>query len=97
MRPAQGLAVDILLQDALAQHQPEIAPGTPPRGVGRLVDDVAQIVEASRVRRFARSDPALARLPALPGAGRKTEDLDFDAAALQSARKNVAAHRRNGD
>src|SRR6202022_1080131 len=73
MRPDQRLAVDVFLQDALAQHQSEIASGAPPGGVGRFVDDVAQIVEPPRVLRFAGSDPALARLPALPGAGGKPE------------------------
>ena len=95
MRPDQGLAVDVLLEDALAQHQPEAAPGSPPRRVGRFVDDVAQIVEPARVGRLAGGDPALARLPALPGAGREAEDLDLDAAALQGARENVGAHRRH--
>src|SRR5881275_1428306 len=56
-----------LLQDALAQHQPEIAPSAAPGGVGRLVDDVAQIVEPAGIRRLAGGDPALARLAALPG------------------------------
>jgi hypothetical protein len=37
VRPGERLAVDILLQDALAQHQPEAAPGAPPRRVGRFV------------------------------------------------------------
>jgi hypothetical protein len=45
MRPDQRLAVDVLLEDALAQHQPEAAPGAPPGRVGRFVVDVAQIVE----------------------------------------------------
>src|SRR5256885_14909858 len=83
VRPDQRLAVDVLLEDALAQHQPEAAPGAAPGGVGGFVDDVAQIVEAPRVGRLAGGDPALARLPAFPGACRKAEDLDLDAAAFE--------------
>src|SRR5439155_18180448 len=93
----ERLAVDVLLGDALAQHQPEAAPGAPPGGVGRLVDDVAQVVEPPRVGRLAGGDPALARLPALPGAGGEAEDLDLDAAALEGAGEDVGAHRRDGD
>src|SRR5207237_10111984 len=88
---------DILLEDAFAQHQPKIAPGAAPRRVRRLIDDVPQIVQAARVGRLPGGDPALARLAALPGAGRKTEDLDLDAAALQRAREDVGAHRRTWD
>src|SRR5437899_12993287 len=97
MRPDQRLAVDVLLEDALAQHQPEAAPGAPPRRVCGLIDDVPQIVEPSRIGRLASGDPALARLAALPGAGREAEDLDLDGAALQGAREDVGAHRRDRD
>src|SRR5437868_15455686 len=97
MRPDQRLAVDILLEDALAQHQPEAAPGAPPGGIRRFVDDMAQIVEPPRVRRLAGGDPALARLPALPGAGCETENLDLDPATLESPGEDVPAHRRHGD
>src|SRR5580693_1313867 len=96
MRPDQGLTVDVLLEDAFAQHQSEAAPGAPPGGVGRFVDDVAKIVEPPRVGRLAGGNPALARLPALPRARRKAEDLDLDAATLQGAREDVGAHRRDG-
>src|SRR5437763_320094 len=97
MRPGESLAVDILLQDAFTQHQAEIAPGAAPRRVGRLVDDVPQIVEAAGVGRLAGGNPAFARLAALPGAGREAEDLDLDAAALQRAGENVGAHRRDAE
>ena len=53
MRPVERLAVDVLLQQALAHHQPEILARPPPRGVGGLVDDVAQVVEAARIGRLA--------------------------------------------
>src|SRR5690606_9261914 len=95
--PEQRLAVDVLLEDALAQHQAQILAGPPPRRIGRLVDDVAQIVETARMLRLAVLDPALARRAALPGAGREAEDLDLDAAALERARQDVGAHRRDGD
>src|SRR5262249_8064223 len=97
MRPDQRLAVDVLLEDALAQHQPEIAPRAPPPRVGGFVDDVPEIVEAARIGRVAGRDPTFAGLPALPRAGRKAEDLDLDAAALQGGGEDVAAHRRDGD
>jgi succinoglycan biosynthesis protein ExoW len=84
-------ALDVL--DDLAEHQPEAAPGAPPGGVGRLVDDVSEIVEAARIGRLASGDPALARLPALPVAGREAEDFDLDATALQGAGQNIAARR----
>src|SRR5207248_2143024 len=97
MRPNEGLAVDVLLEDAFAQHQPEAAPGAPPRGVRRFIDDVAQIVEPPRVGRLAGANPALARLPALPRARRKAEDFNLNAAAFEGARQDVGAHRRDGD
>src|SRR5207248_4073386 len=97
MRPEQRLAVDILLEDAFAQHQPEAAAGAAPWRVGRLVDDVAQIVEAAGVGRLASGDPALAGLAALPRPRREAEDLDLDAAALESAGEDVGAHCGNRD
>src|SRR3546814_13006530 len=66
VRPQQRLAVDVLLQDALAQHQAEVLAGAPPGRVGGLVDDVAQVVEAAGIGRLAGADPALAPLDTLP-------------------------------
>jgi hypothetical protein len=97
VRPQQRLAVDVLLEDALAQHQAEVLAGAPPRRVGRLVDDVAQVVEAARVGRLAGAEPLLAALAALPGARREAQDLDLDAAALERAGQDVGAHRRHRD
>ena len=97
VRPGQRLAVDVLLEQALAHHQAEIAPRAPPGRVGGLVDDVAQIVEAAGVGRLAGLQPRLARLAALPGAGGEAEDLDLDAAALQRARQDVGAGRGDRD
>src|SRR3984957_5294644 len=94
MRPDQRLAVDVLLEDALAQHQPEAAPGAPPRGVGRFIDDVAQIVEPPRVGRLAGGYPALARLPALPRARRKAVDLNLDAPPFEGAAGEGGAQLR---
>ena len=91
MRPVERLAVDVLLEQALAHHQAEILARAPPRRVGRLVDDVAQIVEAAGIGRLAGGEPLLARLPALPGARGEAEDLDLDAAALERARQNIGA------
>ena len=64
VRPQQRLAVDVLLEDALAQHQAEVLARPPPRRVGRLVDDVAQVVEA------ARDWPACRRRATARGSGR---------------------------
>ena len=97
MRPGQRLAVDVLLEQPLAHHQPEIFPRSPPGRVGALVDDVAQIVEAAGLGRLAGLQPGFARLPALPGARGEAEDLDLDAAALQRAGENVGAGRGDGD
>jgi hypothetical protein len=36
VRPDQRLAVDVLLEDALAQHQPEATPRAPPRVLASL-------------------------------------------------------------
>ena len=49
VRPVERLAVDVLLEQALAHHQAEILARAPPGRVGRLVDDVAQIVEPARI------------------------------------------------
>ena len=97
VRPVERLAVDVLLEQALAHHQAEILARAPPRRVGRLVDDVAQIVEAAGIGGLAGGEPGLARLPALPGARGEAENLDLDAAALQRARQNVGAGRRHRD
>ncbi|GCC48532.1 hypothetical protein chiPu_0032775, partial [Chiloscyllium punctatum] len=97
VRPVERLAVDVLLQKAFAHHQAEILPGTTPRRVGRLVDDVPEIVEAAGVSRLPGGEPGLARLPALPGAGGEAEDLDLDAATLQRARQDVGTGGGNRD
>ncbi len=97
MRPVQRLAVDVLLEQALAHHQAEILARAPPGRVGGLVDDVAQIVQPAGIGRLAGGEPRLARLPALPGARGEAENLDLDAAALQRAREDVGAGRRHRD
>ena len=97
MRPGERLAVDILLQQALAHHQPEIAARPAPGRVGGLVDDMAEIVEPAGKRRLQRVQPCLARMPALPGARGEAEDLDLDAAALERAGENIGAAGRDHD
>ena len=87
----QRLAVDVLLQQPFAHHQRQRALGAPPGRIGRLVDDVPQIVEAAGVGRLAGGEPRLARLPALPGPRGEAQDLDLDAAALERARQDVGA------
>ena len=49
VRPVERLAVDVLLEQALAHHQAEILARAAPGRVGGLVDDVAQIVEAAGI------------------------------------------------
>ncbi|GBD42093.1 hypothetical protein HRbin39_01480 [bacterium HR39] len=97
MRPEDGLAVDVLLEQPLAQHQPEGAPRPPPGGVRRLVDDVQQVVEAARIGRLAHGQPFFARTPALPRPGGEAEDLHLHPAALQRAGEDLGAHRRHRD
>ena len=97
MRPVERLAVDVLLEQPLAHHQREVAPHAPPGRIGRLVDDVAEVVQPARVRGLAGPQPFLARLPALPGAGGEAEDLDLHAAALERPRQDVGAGRRHRD
>src|SRR6476660_3201664 len=89
VRPGERLAVDILLEQAFAHHEPEIAPRPAPRGVGGFVDDVAKVVEPAREGWFACIEPLLARVAALPGAGGEAEDLHLHAAALERAGENV--------
>src|SRR5262245_21024231 len=97
MRPSERLAVDILLEQALAHHQPEIAARPAPRCVGGLVDDMAQVVEPPGKRGLQRVEPSLARMAALPRPGGEAENLDLDAAALERAREDVGATRRHHD
>jgi len=97
VRPEQRLAVDVFLQQTLAHHQAEVAPGATPGGVRRLVDDVPQIIEPARVRRLAGPDPVLARQSAFPRLGREPQDLDLDPAPLQRPRQDVGADRRHHD
>ena len=97
MRPGQRLAVDVLLQQPLAHHQRQRALGPPPGRIGRLVDDVPQVVEASGIAGLAGSQPGFARLAALPGPGGEAQNLDLDAAALERARQDVGAAGRHHD
>src|SRR5581483_1289333 len=97
VRPVQRLAVDILLEQPFAHHQAKILARTPPGRIRRLVDDVTQIVQPSRIRRLAGGKPGFARLPALPGAGGEAENLDLDAATLERAGENVGAGRGDRD
>src|SRR6266851_9490582 len=60
VRPVQRFAVDVFLQKALAHHQPQILARAPPRRVGRFVDDVPEIVEASWIGRLAGGEPRFA-------------------------------------
>ncbi len=82
MRPFQRLAVDILLQQAFLHHQAQIGPRPTHRRIGALVDDVAQVVEATRALRAAIGEPFLTALTAFPGACGEAEDLDLHVAAL---------------
>ena len=97
VRPFQRLAVDVLLEQPLLHHQPEVRPRPPPRRVGGLVDDVAQVVQPAGQRRAVRGEPGLAALPALPGPGGEAEDLDLDLAALERAGQHVGRDRRDRD
>ena len=97
VRPGQRLAVDVLLEQPLAHHQRQRALGPAPGRVRRLVDDVAQVVEAAGGGRLAGGEPGLACLAALPGLGGEAEDLDLDAAALERARQDIGAARRHHD
>src|SRR5262249_21909523 len=91
MRPIERFAVDILLEQSLAHHEPEILACATPGRIARLVDNMPQIVEPPRIRRLARSEPRLARLPALPCARGKAENLHFHPTALERAREDVRA------
>ena len=97
VRPQQRFPVDVLLEDALAQHQAQALPGAPPRLVGPLVDDVPEVVETPGVRRLALRQPQLPRLAPFPGPRREAENLDLDSAALQGAGEDVGARRRDAD
>ena len=97
MGPQQRLAVDVFLQQVFAQHQAEVSPGPPPRDLGALVDDMAQLVEPPGVRWPSCRQPAVSRPSAAPAAGREAEDLGFDPAALQRLPENLRTDRRHGD
>ena len=87
--PVERLAVDILLEKSLTHHQPEIFARAPPRRISGLVDDMAKIVQAARIGRFAGGEPSLARLSALPGARGEAQDLNLHTAALERAGQNI--------
>ena len=89
VRPGQGFAVDVLLQQPFAHHEGERALRAPPGRVGLLVDDVAQVVQAAGTRGLAGGEPRFPRLPTFPGARGETENFHLHAAALQCARENV--------
>ena len=56
---------------------------------------MAQIIEPPGQSGFARPQPRLARLSALPGAGGEAQNLDLDAAALKRARQNIGTGGRD--
>ena len=97
VRPGERLAVDILLQQALAHHQAQILPCATPESVGRLVDNMAQIIEAAGIGGFTSLQPGLPRHPALPGLGGEAQNLLLHAATLQSAGQNIGAACRHGN
>ena len=97
MRPGEGLSVDVFLQQSLAHHQAQIAPGTPPRCFGRLVDDVPEIVQAAGLGWLAGPQPGFARLAALPCPGGEAEDFHLHAATFQRAGQNIRAGSCHGD
>ncbi len=98
VRPQQRLAVDVLLQQPLAQHQAEVLARAPPGRVGRLVDDVAQVVEAARdCAACPRRATARGYCPPFQARVVKPRISTFTRAALQRARQDVGAHRGDGD
>ena len=62
-----------------------------------FVNDMAQIIEPSRLCRLAIRQPFLTALAALPRAGGKAQNLGLDPAAFQRARQNVRADCGDGD
>ena len=97
MGPQQGLAVDVFLEQTLAQHQAERAPCPAPGLVGRLVNDVAEVIQPPWVGGLPGFHPFLPRLAALPGARREAQDLHLHTTTLQGAGHDVGAHGRDGD
>src|SRR3546814_2261066 len=97
MRPEQRLAVDILLEQALAHHQAQVLARATPGRVGGLVDDVAQVVETAGQRGPPFRQPFLARLAALPCAGGEAQNLHLHTAAFQRAGENIRRDGRNRD
>ena len=97
MRPVEGLAIDVFLQQTLAHHQAEIFPRPPPRRIGAFIDDVAQIIQPPRRCGLARLQPGFPRQAAFPGPSGKAQNFDLDAAALQRAGQNIGACRRHRD
>ena len=97
MCPEQRFAVDIFLQKPLTHHQAEILPRPAPWSIRRLVNDVAQVIQAPRASRLVRLDPVLPGQAAFPGLGCKAQNLHLDAATLQRAGQYVGAECRNHD
>src|SRR5262249_46485799 len=97
VRPQQRFAVDVLLEDAFAQHQAEGLSRAPPGRLPRLVGYWPQGIQSSRIGRLPGIDPGLARLATLPHTGGEAEDLDLHAATLERARQDVAGHRGDRD
>src|SRR5438309_1995510 len=66
MRPEQGLAVDILLEQPLAHHEAEVSSRVPVRFVRALVDNVPEVIQPAGIWRPSRTEPGFTALPALP-------------------------------
>ena len=97
MGPEDGFAIDILLEDSLPEHEPEALARAPPRRLGGLVHDVAQVIQSTGVGRLTFGKPLLARLAPFPGPCGEAKYLDLDPAAFERAGEYVGAHGRHRD
>src|SRR5438045_158003 len=67
------------------------------RFIGALVDDMAEVVEPSRIGWAPLRQPQLAALAPLPAAGREAQDFGRHSAPLERPCKYVGTSRGDGD
>ncbi len=95
--PVDRLAVDAFAEQVGLQQRGDVAAGAPPRRVGGLEHQVADLVQPPRVARPPGALPVALRAPAVPRTGGEAEDFAADTGHLERAHEDIDQHRHRLD